>query len=199
LNGFDHFVTEVLRAPYVRYVDDFALFSDDVAKLREWQRRIEIYLQGRRLLLHAEKTFIAPTAHPATFLGYELRTGGYRRLPETSVRRFRNRLRSLRDSWRSGQRDEEHIRLRVNAWVAHASHAATRRLRHALFRDGWFDPWLKPESPLGRRVLRGGSWNNNTNNLRAANRNNNTPDNRNNNIGFRVASTLRTARAATFT
>jgi formylglycine-generating enzyme required for sulfatase activity len=48
-------------------------------------------------------------------------------------------------------------------------------------------------------VLRGGSWNNNTNNLRAANRNNNTPDNRNNNIGFRVASTLRTARAATFT
>jgi len=39
------------------------------------------------------------------------------------------------------------------------------------------------------RVLRGGSWNNNDNNLRASNRNNNTPDNINNNIGFRVAST----------
>jgi len=39
------------------------------------------------------------------------------------------------------------------------------------------------------RVLRGGSWNNNSNNLRASNRNNNTPDNINNNIGFRVAST----------
>ena len=37
-------------------------------------------------------------------------------------------------------------------------------------------------------VLRGGSWNNNPNNLRASNRNNNTPDNRNNNIGFRCAS-----------
>jgi hypothetical protein len=35
-------------------------------------------------------------------------------------------------------------------------------------------------------VLRGGSWNNNQNNARAAYRNNNTPDNRNNNIGFRV-------------
>jgi hypothetical protein len=34
--------------------------------------------------------------------------------------------------------------------------------------------------------LRGGSWNNNTDNCRAANRNNNTPDNRNNNYGFRV-------------
>lgn len=38
-------------------------------------------------------------------------------------------------------------------------------------------------------MVRGGSWNNNTNNLRASNRNNNTPDNANNNIGFRVAST----------
>jgi len=38
------------------------------------------------------------------------------------------------------------------------------------------------------RVKRGGSWNNNAQNARAANRNNNTPDNRNNNIGFRPAS-----------
>jgi hypothetical protein len=37
------------------------------------------------------------------------------------------------------------------------------------------------------RALRGGSWNNNANNARCANRNNNHPDNRNNNIGFRVA------------
>ena len=39
------------------------------------------------------------------------------------------------------------------------------------------------------RVLRGGSWNNNPQNLRSANRNRNSPGNRNNNIGFRVAST----------
>jgi formylglycine-generating enzyme required for sulfatase activity len=35
------------------------------------------------------------------------------------------------------------------------------------------------------RVNRGGSWNNNGKNLRAANRNNDDPDNRNNNLGFR--------------
>ncbi|MEK9142046.1 MAG: SUMF1/EgtB/PvdO family nonheme iron enzyme [Nitrospirota bacterium] len=39
-------------------------------------------------------------------------------------------------------------------------------------------------------VLRGGSWNNNPQNLRSANRNNNKPTNRNNNIGFRCAKTL---------
>jgi hypothetical protein len=38
-----------------------------------------------------------------------------------------------------------------------------------------------------RRVLRGGSWNNNGRNARSAQRNNNTPDNRNHNIGFRLA------------
>jgi formylglycine-generating enzyme required for sulfatase activity len=37
-----------------------------------------------------------------------------------------------------------------------------------------------------RRVLRGGSFNNDRDNLRCANRNNNPPDNRNDNIGFRV-------------
>ncbi len=39
-------------------------------------------------------------------------------------------------------------------------------------------------------VVRGGSWNNNPDNLRSANRNRNTTDNRNNNLGFRVARTL---------
>lgn len=37
------------------------------------------------------------------------------------------------------------------------------------------------------RVLRGGSFANNTRNARCAARNRNEPDNRNDNIGFRVA------------
>ncbi len=41
-----------------------------------------------------------------------------------------------------------------------------------------------------KRVLRGGSWNNNGRNLRSANRNANTPDNRNRNIGLRLAGAL---------
>jgi hypothetical protein len=45
-------------------------------------------------------------------------------------------------------------------------------------------------------VLRGGSFNNNAHNVRSAYRNDNNPDNRNNNIGFRVASTLRQTNAS---
>ena len=45
------------------------------------------------------------------------------------------------------------------------------------------------------RGLRGGSWNNNDNNLASSNRNNNDPSNENNNIGFRVARPLRASDA----
>jgi hypothetical protein len=45
------------------------------------------------------------------------------------------------------------------------------------------------------RVLRGGSFNNDTRNLRAANRNRNAPDNRNNNIGFRCVRDVERRRA----
>lgn len=38
-------------------------------------------------------------------------------------------------------------------------------------------------------MLRGGGWNSNPHNTRAANRNRNPADNRNNNLGFRLART----------
>ncbi len=49
------------------------------------------------------------------------------------------------------------------------------------------------------RVIRGGSWNNNAQNCRSANRNNNSPGNRNNNVGFRLVSTRNTVRFGLFT
>jgi hypothetical protein len=146
LDGLDHFVTEVLRAPYLRYVDDFALFHDDKAVLDEWRSRISTWLGQRRLSLHPRKTLIAATTAPAEFLGYTLQPGG-RRLPEANVRRFRNRLRGLRDRWRAGGVDAAEVTARVEAWIAHASHADTWRLRHAIFRDGWFDPVRQPGRP----------------------------------------------------
>ena len=41
-------------------------------------------------------------------------------------------------------------------------------------------------SGASRSVIRGGAWNNQSSNARAAYRNNNNPDNRNNNVGLRV-------------
>ena len=76
LDRFDHFVSDVPRAPYLRYVDDFALFADDPARLEAWRARADRFLEGRRLSLHPAKTRVAPPA----FLGYALLPGGRRRL-----------------------------------------------------------------------------------------------------------------------
>ena len=77
LDGLDHFCKEVLRAKgYLRYVDDFALFHDDPARLAEWRRRVAAYLEGRRLRPHPRKTWIAETREPAAFLGFVLAPGG---------------------------------------------------------------------------------------------------------------------------
>lgn len=141
LDPLDHFAKEVLRAKgYLRYVDDVALFHDDAEALAQWRERIGISLAQRPLRLHPKKTHIATARKPARFLGFELRRGGRRRLPEQSVTRFRNRLRGLRDRWRSGGIERGEAVQRINAWVAHAGHADTLGLRHAIFRGGWFDP-----------------------------------------------------------
>lgn len=140
LNSFDHFVMEVLKAPFVRYVDDFALFHDDEATLNIWQSRISEYFQKRRLKLHPRKTVIKQTMDSETFLGFELVRKQHRRLPESNVRRFRNRLRGIKDQWKAGTINKPDIEQRVKAWVAHADHANTYRLQNAIFKTGWFKP-----------------------------------------------------------
>jgi len=153
LDGLDHFVTEVLRAPYLRYVDDFALFHDDPAVLAGWRDRIAACLQGKRLRLHPRKTLVLPTSEPSAFLGYVL-LPDRRRLPEDNVRRFRNRLRGMRDRWRAGTIDHSTVEARIQSWIAHAEHAQTWRLRHAIFRGGWFDPAL--HARFGRTLAKPG-------------------------------------------
>ncbi len=153
LDPLDHFIKERLRCRrYLRYVDDFALFHDDPAQLAAWRDDIAAFLARRRLSLHPRKTLIADSDAPAMFLGYELARGGRRRLPEENVRRFRNRLRGLRDRWRAGTVDAEAVRARVEAWIAHASFADTLSLRAAILGGGWFDPFLIRTKPRKLRT-----------------------------------------------
>jgi len=135
LDGLDHFVTEKLGAPYLRYVDDFALFADDVMTLESWRARIEAFLAKRRLKLHPRKTVILDTREPATFLGCELLAGGKRRVPEEGVRRFRNRLRGIVDQVRAGTMTATEAEVRITAWRAHADFAHAARLQRAILRD----------------------------------------------------------------
>jgi RNA-directed DNA polymerase len=150
LDRLDHYIKEVLRVPgYVRYVDDFALFAHDREQLEQWRSQIERFLVGRRLRLHPEKTRLISRQEPTEVLGFVLLPDGRRRLPEVNVRRFRNRLRGLRDRYRAQTVTRAEVVACVNGWVGHALHANTWRLRHCVFRGGWFDPQLEPDGLFG--------------------------------------------------
>lgn len=134
LDCLDHFATERLSAPYVRYVDDFALFSNDPGQLQGWRQALQQFLDRRRLVLHPVKTWIAATAQPAKFLGFELHPRGGRRLPSENVQRFANRLRSLCDKSAGTAIWDDQVRMRIRAWCAHAAHGDTVRLRRSIFK-----------------------------------------------------------------
>jgi len=56
--------------------------------------------------------------------------------------------------WRAGTIGFSDINARVGAWIAHAKHADTWHLRHAIFQGGRFDPCQSPwslDSPLSPR------------------------------------------------
>lgn len=132
LEPLDHFVTEVLQAGYVRYVDDFAVFHDDLYELQQIKTRIQTFLNARRLKLHPRKTVIVPTNEPAEFLGFILYPDGKRALTEDNVRAFKGRLKGMLAAVKAGTLSVEKARERIAAWEAHASHAHSYAARRAI-------------------------------------------------------------------
>ena len=73
LNDFDHFVKEQLRCKaYIRYVDDFVLFSNCKKELWLWLNELHSYLGGLRMMLHKNKTQIHTCSQAVPFLGFKI-------------------------------------------------------------------------------------------------------------------------------
>jgi retron-type reverse transcriptase len=96
LNSFDHFIKEKLRVQkYLRYVDDFALFSDDREFLDDARSAIEEYLTNLRLKIHPVKSQLFETKKGANFVGFRV-------LPD--------RIRVRNDNCRSAYRNNNNRR-----------------------------------------------------------------------------------------
>jgi RNA-directed DNA polymerase len=136
LHELDQFAKQVLHVPaYLRYMDDFVLFSDSKAQLHAWKTAIRDFLGARlRLLLHDTKSVIQPTRIGLDFCGFVL-FPTHRRIRRSSIRRFVQRFREQREAYRNGQLLLEKMTMSVQCWVAHAAHGDTWRLRSRLFRD----------------------------------------------------------------
>lgn len=138
LNGFDHFVKETLRCRYyLRYCDDFVIFDNRAARLREVKEAIQAYLATLRLKLHSSKCRISRVAQGTDFLGYRI-FPTHRRVRTVNARRFIKKLRRFQAYYRRGEMTWESISQSVYSWIAHASHADTWRLREDIFAEAVF-------------------------------------------------------------
>ena len=73
LNGMDHFIKQELgyRA-YVRYMDDFVLFSDDPQQLKDSLIALQNFLQQLELQIKPKSIQINRCKHGLPFLGYSI-------------------------------------------------------------------------------------------------------------------------------
>lgn len=70
LNELDQFVKHTLRCKhYVRYCDDFVLFSNDKRQLAQWRDKMRDFLRDK-LKLEYSKAEIFPVKNGVDFLGY---------------------------------------------------------------------------------------------------------------------------------
>jgi retron-type reverse transcriptase len=147
LNPLDHFVERQLRcSAYLRYCDDFVLFSDDVEQLKEWRGQIAVFLEPLRLHLHPEKSIVRRTARGIRFLGFRVYPGR-RLLARDNVVRFKRRLRRLGVAYREHSISFHDLDASVRGWIAHARHGDTGALRVKLL--GGFAARRGPRFSLG--------------------------------------------------
>jgi retron-type reverse transcriptase len=134
LHPLDLFVKQTLRCPaYLRYMDDFVLFSHDKAQLHVWHQAIGDFLAARlRLTLHPRKSVVFPTRVGLDFCGFRL-FDTHRRLRRSSLRRFVRRFRRQRQAYHLGQLSLADWQTSLGCWIAHAAHGDTWRLRQRLF------------------------------------------------------------------
>jgi retron-type reverse transcriptase len=132
LNGFDHFVKRDLRCPaYVRYVDDFVLFSNDKRELSNCRSAIIQTLAELRLTLHEESAQVYPARAGIPFLGFRI-FPDHRRVKRRKVVHFRRKLRRLLKNYSVGGLSFETLNASVQGWINHVRYADSWGLRRAV-------------------------------------------------------------------
>jgi RNA-directed DNA polymerase len=137
MNEIDQLVKRNLRCKaYLRYVDDFLLFSDDKKTLWAWKDAIREKLSAMRLSMHEKSSTVYPCGNGIGFLGQRIYPT-HRRLKTRNARAFEARMREWHSELAAGILTREEISQRVRGWVAHAEHANTVGLRTKIFSKPW--------------------------------------------------------------
>jgi len=136
LDGFDHFVKQELRVRrYVRYMDDFVLFSADKEPLKAYRKAIGAYLgEELGLRLKTKATFVNSAANGLTFLGRRIFPKLVRLAP-VNLRRMARRMAQREEEYGNGNISEETFLQSMNSYWAMLQHGGNFNLRKHLLKD----------------------------------------------------------------
>jgi RNA-directed DNA polymerase len=133
LSPFDQFVKRQLKLKhYLRYVDDFAAFSDDKQELADARVAMEAYLATLRLKMHPIKSQLFETCYGANFVGFRVLPDRIR-VRNDNLRRARRRMQQLQQDYATGLITLKPLVQRIQSWEAHLMHGDTHRLRRKVF------------------------------------------------------------------
>ncbi len=129
LNPFDHFIKRELRCQaYLRYVDDFALFSDSKAQLWDWKQASIERLADQRLTIHENAAQVVPVTAGIPWLGFVVYPT-HRRVKARNVVKFTRRLGERWQAYACGQISFAEFDASVQGWINHVRYADTWGLR----------------------------------------------------------------------
>jgi retron-type reverse transcriptase len=136
LTPLDRFVIETLGCrAYLRYVDDFALFSDSKRQLYEWKQAIIRFLQTLRLTIHEPQAQVVPCLHGIPWLGFVVYPT--LRYPKArNVVKFSRRLRTRWDEYCESKISFAEFDASVQGWINHVKFANTVGLRTSVLGKG---------------------------------------------------------------
>ena len=131
LNELDMFIKQRLRVKgYIRYCDDFCLFSNYKQELQKWRDEIRGFLWNQ-LKLCFSKAELAPVSQGVDFLGYRHFPNKIL-LRKSTARRVRRRLAKLPHLYRSGRINLEQYRSSIASTWGWLQWANTYNFRIAI-------------------------------------------------------------------
>ena len=129
MTGLDRFVRKTLKCPaYLRYVDDFALFSDSKRQLWQWKEEVIDYLASLRLTVHETAAQVQPVAAGIPWLGFVVYPN-HRLLKRRNAVNFTRRFQHNVDLFAEGRITFAELDAGVQGWINHVRYADTWGLR----------------------------------------------------------------------
>lgn len=136
MHSLDCFIKRELACKYyLRYVDDFALFSDSKAELWAWKLAIKDKLAELRLRFHEHSAQVIPVSHGVPWLGFVIYYPNHCKVKARKVVHTSRKLNSQFKAYQNNEIDFLAFDECVKGWINHVRYADSWGLRKHVLKN----------------------------------------------------------------